>query len=78
MEGNKDEKSQGHLIEGKGLPIEGGVFRRTGHPGIVVDESKLQDLPWYPDEEDMIQKTKASLLGLVVEALTPKLYLQHF
>jgi hypothetical protein len=38
----KDALTRRHLIEGKGLPIEGGIFRAPNQPGIIVDSKSFE------------------------------------
>lgn len=47
MESNIDETSGRPLIEGRHAPIDGGVFRRKGEPGIVVDTKRFSNEPWF-------------------------------
>ncbi len=63
--GNTDEKSGRPLIEGRGTPIDGGVFRRLGHPGIVVDTPKMVDIPWFQGLKGNILSIKSNLLAYV-------------
>lgn len=45
MEPQKDLVSGRHLIEGSGIPVDGGIFRKKGHPGIVADSIKMEASP---------------------------------
>jgi hypothetical protein len=64
MEPQKDSLSGRHLIEGRGVPIEGGVFRRLNHPGIVVDSSKLEGLKSFEDSKKIILSMHSDLLNM--------------
>lgn len=64
MEPQKDQISGRHLIEGKGVPIDGGVFRRLNHPGIVVDSSKLENYKWFRDSKEIILNIHSGLLNM--------------
>lgn len=64
MEQNKDQASGRHLIEGKGIPVDGGVFRRTNHPGIVVDSSKLEDIGWFKGAKEVVLSINQGLLNM--------------
>jgi len=62
--GPVDERSGRPLIEGKGTPIDGGVFRRREHPGIVVDSSKLENLQSFKDSREIMLNIKSDLLNM--------------
>jgi len=62
--GIKDEKSGRQIIEGRGIPVDGGVFRREGHPGIVVDSSKLEDLQSFKDSKEVMLSIHSGLLDM--------------
>jgi len=62
--GTVDERSGRHLIEGRGTPIEGGVFRRPGHSGIVVDSLKLEDLQSFKKSKEVILSISSGLLNM--------------
>lgn len=69
MESNlpKDIASDRHLIEGWGIPIDSGVFRRGGgHKGIVVDTQKLSGQKWWEDSLDFVVKASQDTLGRAV------------
>ncbi len=61
-----DEISGRMLIEGRGTPIEGGVFRRANNPGIVADGSKLEHIDWYKKDLPLVLDTQKNLLGIAV------------
>ena len=68
MEGqNIDEKSQRPIIEGMGAPIDGGVFRRSGFPGIVVDSSKLDKIGQFNEYKEVVLNAKSDLLKTAVQ-----------
>lgn len=63
MEIPKDEASGRHLIEGRGVPVDGGVFRRKKHPGIVVDTKKFGEEPWFKTPLELMMAQKTGMLN---------------
>lgn len=62
MEGIIDETSGRPLIEGRGCPIDGGVFRRVGNPGLVVDSKYFLDKPWFAEDDIAMASTNKNML----------------
>lgn len=62
----QDIASGRHLIGGWGIPIDGGVFRREGYEGIVVDTQKFGDQEWYKESLDFVLKARQEVLAAVI------------
>jgi len=60
-----DEKSGRHLIEGKGMPIDGGVFRKAGEPGLVADIKYFQNKPWFTEDDILVTSLNRDMLKMV-------------
>ena len=58
-----DERSHRPIIEGKGTPIDGGVFRAPGVPGIVVDSNRLLNHEWFKEVSEMVLNFRPHGLG---------------
>lgn len=64
--GSFDEKSGRPLIEGKGMPIDGGIFRRVNQPGLVADTKYFENKAWFQEDDRMVSSIKTGMLDSII------------
>jgi hypothetical protein len=65
---SKDSHTNLPLIEGKGSPISGAVFRRTGRSGIIVDLDSFKSQPWFKTTVELVNAEVPGWKTYVVES----------